>query len=197
MKNYLQIIVGLGNPGSEYEQTRHNVGVWLIESLLTQHSKTLRFEKKIFGYITEIELNDHKVKLFKPNTYMNVSGKAINAVLNYYKIPSTGLLVAHDDLDLDPGTIRLKFDGGHGGHNGLRDIIQSIGTNTFYRARIGIGHPGNKNAVTSYVTKKPSKTDHSKITESIDNLCTYIPELTTGQFDEVMKEIHTRNKHGI
>ena len=197
MKNYLQIIAGLGNPGPDYAKTRHNVGVWLIDTLLSQYNLTLRFEKKIFGFITELEINNHKIKLFKPNTYMNLSGTAINAVLNYYKIPSTGLLVAHDDLDLDVGTIKLKYDGGHGGHNGLKNIIQAIGTNTFYRCRIGIGHPGNKNEVTNYVTKRPNKTDNLKITESIENLCGFISELTTGGFDKVMKEIHSGNNNGF
>jgi PTH1 family peptidyl-tRNA hydrolase len=151
----LQLIVGLGNPGLEYAQTRHNAGVWFVAALAAEHNIRLNPEAKYFGLVGRGTINGQEVRLLIPTTFMNRSGQAVSALANFFKIPLDAILVAHDELDLPAGSIRLKTGGGHGGHNGLRDIISSSGNqNNFHRLRIGIGHPGDAKLVSNFVLTK-------------------------------------------
>jgi len=145
----IRLIVGLGNPGSEYQNTRHNAGFWFVDRLADEYREPFRLEKKFFGEICKVSITGQPCWLLKPMTYMNKSGQSLAAIASYYKIEPQNILVAHDELDHDAGSTRLKLGGGHAGHNGLRDIISAIGTKDFYRLRLGIGHPGNKKQVVS------------------------------------------------
>ena len=156
----IKLIVGLGNPGPQYEQTRHNAGAWYVNALAHDYSIPLQLETKFFGHVGRGMIGNSDCRLLIPNTFMNLSGKAVGALATFYKILPDEILVAHDELDIDPGTVKLKQSGGHGGHNGLRDIISALANNRdFYRLRIGIGHPGNKSQVTNATAKaiKPGK----------------------------------------
>ena len=171
VKNVSQIklIVGLANPGAKYEETRHNAGEWLINEIARQYNATLKEETKYFGKVAKINTPQGEVRLLVPTTFMNLSGKAVGALANFYRIKPEEILVAHDELDLPPGVAKIKQGGGHGGHNGLKDIIASLGnSNNFYRIRIGIGHPGHKDQVAGYVLGKPSPTDKPLIDAVID-----------------------------
>lgn len=190
MAEGIKLIVGLGNPGAEYANTRHNVGAWFVEQLANRESQTLRKEIKFFGFVARIANATHQCWLLNPITFMNDSGKAVAALSRFYKISTEEILVAHDELDFPAGKVRLKENGGHGGHNGLRDIIQRLGNNNFYRLRIGIGHPGHKDRVTPYVLSNPSKNDKVLIQEGIDSTMSFIPDLLNGEFQKVMKQLH-------
>lgn len=169
MANSIRLIVGLGNPGPEYAQTRHNAGVWLIDELARRFQVNLQPAPKFFGYTGRVTINGQDVRLLVPTTYMNLSGKAISALANFYRITPEEILVAHDEMDILPGTARLKQGGGHGGHNGLKDTIAKLGNNrNFYRLRIGIGHPGDKSQVTGFVLGKPPKTEQQAIDDAVD-----------------------------
>ena len=146
----LKVIVGLGNPGAKYTETRHNAGFWFIEEVARKYSATFRPENKFHGEVAKISLQGKDIWLLKPATFMNRSGLAVKSLLSFYRISAEQLLVAHDEIDLPPGTAKLKTGGGHGGHNGLRDIISQLGTNDFHRLRIGVGHPGSKDQVVGY-----------------------------------------------
>lgn len=188
----IQLIVGLGNPGSEYHQTRHNAGTDFVIELARQAGTTLTPEKKFFGATAQIDIAGHPVKLINPATYMNRSGQAVAAIANFYKIPTESILVAHDELDLEPGIARLKIGGGHGGHNGLRDIIQALANNkNFARLRLGIGHPGNAQQVAAYVLKKAPAADFQKTEDAIYAASKVMPLLAEGQWNAAMKELHT------
>ncbi|WP_301098292.1 aminoacyl-tRNA hydrolase [Otariodibacter sp.] len=165
----IKLIVGLANPGTKYEETRHNAGEWLINEITRQYSVSLKEESKYFGKVAKINSAQGEVRLLVPTTFMNLSGKAVGALANFYRIKPEEILVAHDELDLPPGVAKIKQGGGHGGHNGLKDIIANLGNNkNFYRIRIGIGHPGHKDLVASYVLGKPSPTDKSLIDAAVD-----------------------------
>nr|MDQ2995055.1 aminoacyl-tRNA hydrolase [Pseudomonadota bacterium] len=151
----IKLIVGLGNPGPQYASTRHNVGAWLVEELARQHHTALRADTKFLGQYCKIRLGDQECLLLVPTTFMNLSGQSVKALAQYYKIAPEEILVAHDELDFPTGQIRFKHDGGHGGHNGLRDIISHLHSKTFHRLRIGIDHPGNRDDVVGYVLKPP------------------------------------------
>lgn len=187
----IKLIVGLANPGSEYAQTRHNAGEWFVEALLQSTPDTLKSESKFFANHTQSAINDIPVRLMIPSTYMNESGKAVAAYAQFYKINPDEILVAHDELDLEPGTARLKQGGGHGGHNGLRHIIQALGTPNFHRLRIGIGHPGNKNQVTNYVLHKPSSDEKKLIDDAIIDGLRVMPLVMSDNMPEAMKQLHT------
>lgn len=187
----VQLIVGLGNPGNEYEQTRHNAGFWFVDAIARQYNTSFKSEKKFHGDIARISVNGQEVWLLKPDTFMNRSGQAIQALANFYKIKLENILVAHDELDLDPGVARLKKDGGHGGHNGLRDTIEKMGGKNFLRLRIGIGHPGDKNRVSGYVLKKASSDDHIDIERAIDQALKVLPQVIDGDLAKAMNELHT------
>ncbi|MGX2974227.1 aminoacyl-tRNA hydrolase [Ursidibacter arcticus] len=165
----IKLIVGLANPGAKYEETRHNAGEWLINEIARMYNVTLKEETKYFGKVAKINTAQGEVRLLVPTTFMNLSGKAVGALANFYRIKPEEILVAHDELDLPPGIAKIKQGGGHGGHNGLKDIVASLGNNNnFYRVRIGIGHPGHKDLVAGYVLGKPSPTDKPLIDAAVD-----------------------------
>lgn len=190
----IRLIVGLGNPGPQYEQTRHNVGFWLIDALARRYNLTLKADKKFFGTTAKLCLPTGDIHLLMPGTYMNRSGQAVQAMANYYKIEPEEILVVHDELDFDAGTVRLKESGGHGGHNGLRDIISKLGgRKDFYRLRIGIGHPGDKKLVHDYVLGRPSVADRQSIERSIDDIEYVIETIISGDMLTAMNRLHTKN----
>jgi PTH1 family peptidyl-tRNA hydrolase len=187
----VQLIVGLGNPGSQYIKTRHNVGVWYVEQLAEQQRLTLRLEAKLKGSLARFVVAEHMCWLFIPNTFMNVSGQAVKAIADFYRISPEAILVAHDELDFPPGDIRLKKDGGHGGHNGLRSIIEHLHTTNFLRLRIGIGHPGNRDQVLDYVLSRPSSSDQKQIMDAITHALTVTDNLIQGHWQKAMQQLHT------
>ncbi len=193
MDTPLQLIVGLGNPGAEYRGTRHNAGADLVAELARRHSLSLNAESKFFGATARLRLGGADVRLLNPSTFMNRSGQAVAALAGFFKIPPAAILVAHDELDLAPGTARLKHGGGHGGHNGLRDIISALGNERgFARLRIGIGHPGSASQVTAYVLKRASATDQQLIDQSIDAAIEALPLAAAGNWNQAMKQLHTK-----
>ncbi|AXH82948.1 TPA: aminoacyl-tRNA hydrolase [Haemophilus influenzae] len=165
----IKLIVGLGNPGDKYTDTRHNAGEWLIERLARRFNVSLNPENKFFGKTVRTLLNGKEVRLLVPTTFMNLSGKAVGALASFYRIKPEEILVIHDELDLPAGTAKLKQGGGHGGHNGLKDIVAQLGNNNnFYRLRIGIGHPGHRDLVAGYVLNKPSPADRDALEKVLD-----------------------------
>lgn len=171
----IKLIVGLGNPGDKYADTRHNAGEWLIDRLARQFNFTLNPENKFFGKTARVVINGNEVRFLVPTTFMNLSGKAISALANFYRIKPEEILVIHDELDLPPGVAKIKQGGGHGGHNGLRDTIAQLANNkNFYRLRVGIGHPGDKNLVAAYVLNKPSPADWQLIDKALDEASTCV-----------------------
>jgi len=187
----LQLIIGLGNPGADYARTRHNAGFQCVDTLAQTAGARWALEGKLFGASARIEIGGQPVRLFKPMTFMNLSGKAVSAALRYWNIAPEETLIAHDDLDLPPGTARLKFDGGHGGQNGLRDIIRSLGHARFQRLRIGIGHPGQKGQVLGWVLGRPSADDAILTARAVDAAIAVLPLAVTGHLEEAMKRLHT------
>ncbi len=186
----VSLIVGLGNPGAEYEKTRHNAGFWFVDELARQQHGNFRAEKKFHGDIAKITLAGNDIWLLKPQTFMNLSGQAVQALAHFYKIKPEQILVVHDELDLPVETIRLKKGGGHGGHNGLRDIAAKIGNN-FLRLRIGIGHPGDKNKVSNHVLKKASLDDQISIERNIERAIKVLPLVVEGELQKAMNELHS------
>lgn len=165
----IKLIVGLGNPGEKYADTRHNAGEWLIERLARRFNVSLNPESKFFGKTARTLVNGKEVRLLVPTTFMNLSGKAVGALANFYRIKPEEILVIHDELDLPAGIAKLKQGGGHGGHNGLKDIVAQLGNkNNFYRLRIGIGHPGHRDLVAGYVLNKPSPADRNALEKVLD-----------------------------
>jgi PTH1 family peptidyl-tRNA hydrolase len=187
----LRLIVGLGNPGAEHARTRHNAGFWFLDALAAQAGARFGLESKLFGETAKIELAGRTVWLLRPATFMNASGRSVAAALRYWKIEPEQALLAHDDLDLEPGVARLKFDGGHGGQNGLRDTIQHLGHGRFHRLRLGIGHPGHKDKVTPWVLGRPGKEDEARLLGAIDDALAVLPLAVSGEFSEAMKRLHT------
>lgn len=192
MSAVVALIVGLGNPGSQYEETRHNAGFWFVEQVARQQGEQFRLESKFHAEIAKVVIGAKQVWLLKPNTFMNRSGQSVAALARFYKIPLENVLVAHDELDLDPGTARLKQGGGHGGHNGLRDIVAQMGGKDFMRLRIGIGHPGNSKQVSNFVLSRAGATEQRAIDESIDKAVAVLPQIVSGEFQKAMNELHTR-----
>jgi peptidyl-tRNA hydrolase, PTH1 family len=188
----IHLIIGLGNPGAEYAATRHNAGAWLVEALANNQHQTLRADNKFFGLTATAQFADHDCRLLIPTTFMNHSGLAAKALSNFYRIAPENILVVHDELDLPVGTARLKQSGGDGGHNGLRDITAQLGTNNYWRLRIGISHPGDRNRVLDYVLNKPSRADHKIIMETIDNCLAVLPEMVLGEQQKAMQKLHTK-----
>jgi len=187
----IKLIVGLGNPGEQYAKTRHNAGFLFLDHLCSQLGVSLKADKNCFGRVAKVSIAGHDVRLLAPDTYMNLSGKAVLAATQYYKIGMPEVLVAHDELDLDAGVARLKLSGGHGGNNGLRDIIQQTSTKDFARLRIGIGHPGVGRDVSAYVLKKANKDDQAKIHSAIAEALGVIDVVAKGDFPNAMNELHT------
>ncbi|MDF1795627.1 MAG: aminoacyl-tRNA hydrolase [Coxiellaceae bacterium] len=192
MAGKLKLIVGLGNPGPEYAHTRHNVGAWLVDQLANDYNATLKKETKFHGFVAQTQIGNSACRLLIPTTYMNDSGLAVASIAQFYKIAPQEILVAHDELDFDAGDIRLKAGGGHGGHNGLRDIISRLGNQKdFYRVRIGIGHPGDRNRVTGYVLHKPTASEERKIISGIETVNAWMPDLMHGEFEKAMHALHS------
>jgi peptidyl-tRNA hydrolase, PTH1 family len=186
----IRLIVGLGNPGAEYEKTRHNAGAWFVEHILRDLGEAAKPESKFFGRLGKINIDGHPVHLLIPSTYMNESGQSVLAVAQFFKLSPQEILVAHDDLDHAAGSARLKFSGGHGGHNGLRHIAQVFSSGEFARLRLGIGHPGDKSRVTSYVLGAPPAADAEAIDHAIALAYGVTPDLTAGQWNRAVKTLH-------
>lgn len=187
-----KLLVGLGNPTREYERTRHNVGFRFLDAVAATFRASFAQEPGFHGELARTEIRGEPVYLLKPLTYMNRSGLAVGTVARYFRVVPSAILVAHDDLDLQPGIARLKFDGGHGGHNGLRDIAVHLGTTAFHRLRFGIGHPGNRSAVIRYVLETPTQTQDQLVSQAIERAVQLLPELTAGRLDAAMKALHTK-----
>lgn len=187
----IALIVGLGNPGNAYEETRHNAGWWLLDKLAQSYGGKFQSESKFFGDVAKISVAGKTCWLLKPTTFMNRSGQAVTALSSFYKIPPQSIVVAHDELDLPPGVARLKQSGGHGGHNGLRSIMSSLGNGEFLRLRIGIGHPGNKDQVTDYVLHRPSQEHQALIDISIAEAADVLPLLLDGDLQRAMHRLHS------
>ena len=192
MSNKIKMIVGLGNPGAEYEQTRHNAGFWFIDELAWQYKATLKEEKKFFGSVARISISGSDLWLLKPATFMNRSGQAVAALAQFYKIKPEEILVVHDELDIPCGRIKFKLGGGNGGHNGLKDIQARLGTPDFYRLRLGIDHPGDRNLVVGYVLNKPSPEHRQQIDEAINKSLKTVPMLLAGEWEEAVRFLHSK-----
>jgi peptidyl-tRNA hydrolase, PTH1 family len=188
----IKLIVGLGNPGGEYEHTRHNIGFDFIDELTYCLKLTFKPEKKFFGQIAKTTLPEGDLWLLKPSTYMNKSGTSVQALANFYKIKPNEILVVHDELDIPCGQVKFKKGGGNGGHNGLRDIQSWLGSADFYRLRIGIGHPGDKNLVVHYVLQKPTTQEKNLIELAVNKSLSVMPKLFTSEFNVVQQLLHSK-----
>ena len=187
----IKLIVGLGNPGRDYSATRHNAGFWLVDLLARKFGINLNLEGKYFAEVAKVKVSGNDLWLLKPQTYMNLSGKSVQTLANFYKIQPEEILVIHDELDFTPGTTKLKQGGGNGGHNGLKDIDRVIGKN-YWRVRIGIGHPGDASKVAGYVLSKPSLDDLIEIERNLDKVLSVSEELIAGNFASAQKILHTK-----
>ena len=187
----IKLFVGLGNPGPEYEATRHNAGFWWIDALSQQLKAPLSLDKNYYGQVARTTQEGQTVWLLKPLTFMNLSGKSVAALARFFKIAPDEILVAHDELDIVPGQAKLKFGGSHAGHNGLRDIHAQLGSGDYWRLRIGVGHPGVKAEVINWVLKKPSQEHRQAIEESIERALKAVPELLRGEMEKATMLIHT------
>lgn len=186
------LIVGLGNPGPQYEATRHNVGFWFVDGLADHYRGQFRSEGKFQGMLCRVVIGGRDVRLLKPMTYMNHSGQSVCAIARYFDIPFSSILVAHDELDLPVGTVRLKQGGGHAGHNGLRHIIAQSGEKMFWRLRIGIDHPGDKRQVVGYVLNRAQSDEEAAIREALLDAQGALGELVEGAFQKAMNRLHAR-----
>ncbi len=186
-----KLIVGLGNPGSKYEETRHNAGFLLLDEIARAYDATFTFEKKFQGDTARVMIAGCDIRLLKPTTFMNLSGESVQPMASFYRIEPEQILVAHDELDLLPGTIRLKKSGGHGGHNGLRDIIKHMGRD-FWRIRLGIGHPGDAKKVVSFVLKRAPSSEYSLLERSVDDVIREMSDIASGKVDKAMQVLHTK-----
>ncbi|MGA9573557.1 MAG: aminoacyl-tRNA hydrolase [Lysobacterales bacterium] len=192
----LFLIVGLGNPGSQYSQTRHNAGFWFLDALHKEvfagtGEQGFKLQTKVSAEICRVQIYKRDCIFAKPVVFMNRSGQAVRSLLDYYKIRTDNLLIAYDDLDLPPGTARLKKGGGHGGHNGMRDIFRHVENTDFLRLRVGIGHPGFKDAVTGYVLSRPTADQERQMTRSIEDAIAVMPDLLAGNVSKAIKDLHT------
>lgn len=188
----VRAIIGLGNPGADYEATRHNAGAWLVEALARRAGGELRADRKFLGLHARVQFEGRDLHLLNPTTFMNRSGGAVAGLCQFYKLAPDELLVVHDELDLPPGSARFKTGGGHGGHNGLRDIISALGnTRDFHRLRLGIGHPGDSRQVTNYVLGRPGKAEHIAIEAAIDESLATLPDAIDGHWTKAMNRLHS------
>ncbi len=192
MPSDIRLVVGLGNPGGRYEDTRHNAGFWFVDRVASAQGASFRAQHKLFGELADVRLGSTVVRLLKPMTFMNESGRAVGAVARYYDLTPDQVLVAHDEIDLPPGTVRIKRGGGHGGHNGLRDIIPQLGAPDFARLRIGVGHPGTKEQVIGYVLARAGKDETKAIDDSIERASGHFEDMILNGLDRVMNELHRR-----
>ncbi len=188
----IKLIVGLGNPGAEYEATRHNAGYWFVDRLADRERQSFKTETRHHGQACKITLHGQECWLLKPTTYMNRSGQAVSSLAHYFRIGPEEILIAHDELDLAPGDIRLKSGGGHAGHNGLRDIMSALGSRDFHRLRIGIDRPRQSGAVVNYVLGRPSQAEREAIDQAIELAIDCLDDLVTGRLQHAMNRLHTR-----
>jgi len=186
----VSLVVGLGNPTSQYEKTRHNAGFWFLDLLAKQQSKPFESVSRFQAEMFSADWSGIKVLFLKPMTYMNNSGHSVGAVARYYRVPPEKVLVVHDDLDFDAGTIRLKRGGGHGGHNGVRDVIDCLGSKAFVRLRIGVGRPMDRQSVLSYVLTRPSLAEKEAITSVLQSAADQCGQIISGELGEVMNQLH-------
>lgn len=190
--NPLKLIVGLGNPGPQHDSNRHNAGVIFLHHLCKSYDGNLRADSKFSGEFTSINIDGRDVKVLFPTTFMNHSGKAVAAVCNFFKIEPENMLVAYDEIDFEVGIARFKEGGGHGGHNGIRDIINALGgKKDFYRLRIGVGHPGHKSMVSNHVLSDPSRSEADLIMSNIEDAIRVMPQAVAGNWEEAMHRLHT------
>ncbi len=187
----IQLIVGLGNPGPEYEPTRHNAGFWFVDEMVRGCLQGFKREARFNSELARCVQGSADFRLQKPMSFMNRSGQPVGDLARFFRIPGEQILVVHDELDLSPGTIRLKKGGGHGGHNGLRDLISHLGGKDFYRLRVGIGHPGHRDQVVNYVLSKPSKDDRLQIDNAIGDALRVMSDVVEGRFELAMNSLHS------
>ena len=193
MATQIDLIVGLGNPGPAYEKTRHNAGFWLVDTYAQRCQGAFKPAPRFLGESCKTLLDGHRGWLLKPTTYMNRCGKSVTSLAKYYKIPAERILVVHDELDLPPGVARFKKGGGHGGHNGLRDIIKAFGgNNAFMRLRLGIGHPGQSDQVADFVLDDPPRRERELILDAIDEAMDVLPQFLDGEFEKAMNRLHSK-----
>ncbi|MBI5890102.1 MAG: aminoacyl-tRNA hydrolase [Nitrosomonadales bacterium] len=191
MSEPIRLIAGLGNPGREYEATRHNAGFWWVDELARLQNANFKADGKFHGLIAKVNLHGHEVHLLKPQTFMNVSGRSVGALALFYKILPDQILVVHDELDLPPGSAKLKLGGGPGGHNGLKDIVAHLGTKDFWRLRVGIGHPGERDQVVNYVLNAPRKEEQGLIEEALQRAQDVAPLIIEGKLEAAMLKLHS------
>ena len=187
----IKLFVGLGNPGPEYEATRHNAGFWWVDALARELKTSLNMDKGYHGMVARTTVHGHTVWLLQPQTFMNLSGKSVASLARFFKIAPQEILVAHDELDIDPGQVKLKFGGSHAGHNGLRDIHAQLGSGDYWRLRLGVGHPGNKDEVVNWVLKKPSLDHRIAIDQCIDRSLKALPAFMAGDMEKATLLVHT------
>lgn len=188
----LRLVVGLGNPGPQYAQTRHNAGFWGVDALAHQHGGLFRMDSKVHGELCRVMVAGQALWLLKPTTFMNRSGLAVATLARFHQIPLPMILVIHDDLDLPFGVVRLKRAGGHGGHNGLRDLIAQLGGNDFLRLRVGIGHPGDSREVLDYVLRRAPQSEQELIEQALTDSLGELPRIIAGQWDQAVQTLHSR-----
>ena len=188
----IALVVGLGNPGARYNQSRHNAGFWFLDRLAVREHVSFRSQQRFQGEGCEIRSGERVCRLFKPQTYMNHSGRAVGAIMHYYRQPIEELLVVHDEVDLPVGVVRLKRSGGHGGHRGLRDVIAVLGVSEFTRLRIGVGHPGRADQVVDYVLQPPPADERLLIEEAIEQALDVCPLVLAGELEKAMNTLHRR-----
>jgi peptidyl-tRNA hydrolase, PTH1 family len=187
----IKLFVGLGNPGPEYEHTRHNAGFWWIDALAREFKVNLNMDKGYYGLVARTTAQGQPIWLLEPQTFMNLSGKSVAALAKFYKIESSEILVVHDELDIAPGQAKLKLGGSHAGHNGLRDIHAQLGTDNYWRLRLGVGHPGNKAEVVNWVLKKPVLDDRIAIEQCITRTLQAVPNFLQGSMEQATMLVHT------
>jgi len=188
----IELIVGLGNPGPKYQDTRHNAGFWFVERLADRHGGRLLNESKFHGLMARVRIGGHDLRLLEPLTFMNRSGRSVAAVARYFSIAPEQILIVHDELDLPPGQVRLKQGGGHAGHNGLRDTMSALGSREFWRLRVGIDHPGDRSRVVDYVLNRPGKDEALAIDEALDQAENSLGDILSGRFAQAMNRLHAK-----
>ena len=187
----IKLIVGLGNPGREYDFTRHNAGFWWVDTFVRMRQFTFKAESKFHGLVARGQVDGRELFLLKPQTFMNISGRAVGALAQFHKIEPRHILVVHDELDLPPGSVKLKLGGGHGGHNGLKDIFAHLGTRDFWRLRIGIGHPGERSDVVNYVLNAPRREEAELIEHAMQRALDVVPLIVDGKLEAAMLKLHS------
>ena len=193
MDKNIRLIAGLGNPGSRYATTRHNAGFWFVDRVAHEHNVTWKSESRFFGEMAQLRIDGEVIRLLKPTTFMNESGRSVGALCRYFSLQAAQVLIAHDEIDLAPGVVRLKRGGGHGGHNGLRDIIPQLGGPEFARLRIGVGHPGGKDQVIGYVLARAGAEQQRLIDDSIERAADRVDDMVGQGLERVMNDLHRAN----